>query len=446
MTKIFAVLLMLSVVGSVFAQNQVDNSSRAKTFIDALGVKDFAAAYNFFTDEIKTQLPVEAMPQIWQQNTGQFGRFKSQRKITKTAIPTGEKISTICEFEKGSIAISTAFDKNGKIQGFFFEDSQASGDEPLEYKTPKYADIDSFTETETTVGAGEWTLPATLTMPKGKTNVPAIVLVHGSGPNDRDETLGGNKVFKDLAWGLASRGIAVLRYEKRTRQYGAKLAAVKNFTVKEETVDDAVLAAQLLMRTPNVNARKVFVLGHSLGGYLIPRIGERDETIAGFISLAGATRPLEDVIPEQYAYIFGLDGAIAPAEQTQIDEVKKVSAKIKSLKEADRASGEFYFGAFAPYYLDLQNYDPPKVAVKLKQPMLILQGESDYQVTMKDFANWKNALGARKNVAFKSYPKLTHIFMETTGDKPSPKDYEKVAHVNAQVVGDIADWILKTAK
>lgn len=78
--------------------------------------------------------------------------------------------------------------------------------------------------------------------------------------------------------------------------------------------------------------------------------------------------------------------------------------------------------------------------------MLILQGESDYQVTMKDFQLWKDALETRQNVTFKTYPKLTHLFMETTGAKPSPKDYEKISHVNAQVIGDIADWILKTVR
>ncbi len=444
MLKIIIALFISAAVGSVFAQNQTDNSAKAKAFIDALAKKDFAAAYEFFADEVKPQLPVEALPQIWEQIIGEYGEFRSVKESKKAA--DDSKIIAAVEFEKKTENFAVSFNAQGKIVGFRIAPPEKSANDAPKYETPKYADTASFTETEVTVGAGEWALPATLTMPKGKTNVPAIVLVHGSGANDRDETVGGYKVFKDLAWGLASRGIAVLRYEKRTRQYGAKLASVKNFTVNEETIEDAVLAAQLLLKTPNVNPKKVFVLGHSLGGYLIPRIGEKDRTIAGLISFAGVTRPLEDVIPEQYAYIFGLDGTISPAEQTQLDEVKKISAKIRSLKETDRASGEVYFGASAPYYLDLQNYNPPQVAAKLKQPMLILQGESDYQVTMQDFANWKNALGKRKNVVFKSYPKLTHAFAETTGDKPGPQDYDKPNHVNAQVIGDIADWITKTAQ
>ncbi len=103
------------------------------------------------------------------------------------------------------------------------------------YAPPDYAVAGAYTEREVTVGSGEWALPGTLTMPAGPGRFPAVVLVHGSGPNDRDETFGPNKTFKDLALGLASRGVAVLRYDKRTKVYGAKIAPLKQFTVKEET-------------------------------------------------------------------------------------------------------------------------------------------------------------------------------------------------------------------
>ena len=448
MLKILAAFLLFTLTIGVFAQNQTDNSARAQSFIAALAAKDFSRAYGFFGGEITSKLPAEGLPPLWASITAQVGEFKRQGRVIKTSLGGGEKITIVCEFEKSSIAVSSVFDDGGKIQGFFFEDAKKIDAGAPKYETPKYADVNLFEEKEITIGAGEWALPATLTMPKSKTNVPAVVLVHGSGANDRDETHvnPANKVFKDLAWGLASKGVAVLRYDKRTLVHGRKLAAKKDFTVNEETVDDALLAVELLRKTPNVNAKNIFVLGHSLGGYVIPRIGERDARIAGFVNFAGATRPLEDMILEQNAYFATLDGAVSPAEQKQLDELKKTVAKIKSLKETDKNSGEFYFGAYPAYYIDLQNYNPPKAAARLKQPMLVLQGESDYQVTMTDFANWKNALGSRKNVVFKSYPNLTHAFMESLGGKPSPQDYDKTNHVSETVIGDIAAWILKTAR
>ena len=313
------------------------------------------------------------------------------------------------------------------------------------YKSPEYVRADAFQEKEVTVGAGtEWALPATLTMPVGKGNYPVVVLVHGSGANDRDESHlnPANKPFKDLAWGLASKGVAVLRYEKRTKHYPRQSAAIKNPTVYEETVEDALAAVELLRKTPQIDPKKIYVLGHSLGGYLIPRIAARDAKIAGFISLAGTTRPLEDVILEQNNYFARLDGAVSKDEQVKLDQLKQISAQIKSLKESNKDSSAAYLGVPASYWIDLKNYNPPLEAKSLKQPILILQGERDYQVTMTDFQNWKNALGTKKFVTFKAYPKLNHLFMPGEG-VPSPADYEKTNHVSAEVITDIAAWIFQ---
>lgn len=431
MLKIFIAILLFSTAATVFAQNKTDNQAQAKLFLESLAKKDFQTAYNLFSDEVKAALPAEALPQVWAQITGEYGEFRTLKEFKKTA--SDGVFIAVLEFSNKTENFTFAFNNQGKISGFRLAPPTATG-EAAKYETPKYADTNSFTESDAVVGAGEWALPATLTMPKGKKNVPAVVLVQGSGAHDRDETIGNTKIFKDLAWGLASRGIAVLRYDKRTFVHGKEMAALKNFTVDDETVDDALLAVALLRKTPNVDAKNIFVLGHSLGGMMIPRIGARDGKIAGLIVFAGATRRLEDAIVEQTEYLAGLDGMITKEEQARIDAYKQISAKIKLLTESDRDSGEFYYGAPASYYLDLRNYNAPQSAAELKQPMLILQGESDYNVTMREFADWKNALQSRKNAQFKSYPKLTHLFMENSD-----------GHVNETVVKDIADWILETA-
>lgn len=440
MFKLLLILLVLSFGSTIIAQNNTNHSDIAKDFFESLNKKDFEKVHSYFSDELKTKAPLAALPTLRQQIFGSFGELV---KIIEARDISASQTLLKCEFEKSFVAFSVVFDSENKIAGFTVAEAQEKN--TAKYETPSYANPASFEETEVTVGAGEWALPSTLTMPKGKTNVPAIVLVHGSGPNDRDETHinPANKIFKDLAWGLATKGIAVLRYEKRTRAHGRKMSP--NLTVNEETVDDAVLAVELLRKTPNVDTKQIYVLGHSLGGMMIPRVGQRNKNIAGFVVFAGTARPLEDVIIEQYEYLTSLDGNMSPEEKEFVENGKKDFALVKSL-QPNSAKGKTLLGLTDYYWLDLKNYNPPMVAKTLKQPMLVLQGESDYQVTMKDFANWKNALGKRKNVVFKTYPNLTHSFMDSLGGKPSPKDYDAVSHVKEIVIADIASWILKTAK
>jgi hypothetical protein len=269
-----------------------------------------------------------------------------------------------------------------------------------------------------------------------------VVLVHGSGPNNRDE--GGDLIapFRDLAWGLASQGIAVLRYDKRTLVYQDQLAAQGGeITVWEETVDDAAAAVDLLSHTEGIDPANVFVLGHSLGGTLVPRIAGVSPQARGFVILAGAARPFEDLILEQTEYIASLDGAVTPDEQASLDQLRKAVAKVKSPElSPDTPASGLPFGAWGGYWLDLRGYDPAEAARSIGRPVLVLQGERDYQVTMEDFSRWQGALSGMPNVTFKTYPDLNHLFITGTG-KSVPAEYNQPGHVSQAVVEDIASFI-----
>lgn len=222
------------------------------------------------------------------------------------------------------------------------------------------------------------------------------------------------------------------------------MGAVIGFTVAHETVDDAVLAVETLAATPAIARDRIFVLGHSLGGMLVPRIAAAAPRAAGFIVLAGPARTLERAMLEQTEYMAALDGTVSPEEQGQIDRMRALAAQVAALTSADAASKASIGGAPASYWLDLRGYDPPEAAKAVKRPMLVVHGERDYQVTMAEFERWKTALGARTDVTLKSYPALNHLFIAGTGPG-TPLEYSVPGrHVAEEVVDDIAAWIRKT--
>lgn len=407
--------------------------STATKFVDLLSKGEFEQATAGFDATMTKALSAGQLQAVWQGIIREVGGFENRGTVRLQKAAGYEIVLVTCKFKQGQRDAKVVIDKQKKIAGLFFVPTSIR-------KPPTYANPAKFTETDVTIGADPWKLPATITIPIGSGRFPAVVLVHGSGPQDRDVTIGPNKVFQDLAWGLATKGVVVLRYEKRTL---AHQIDTKELTVKEETVEDAVAAARSLVTHPSVDTQRIFVIGHSLGGYLIPRIADADESgaIAGYISLAGSTRPTEDLILEQTRYILGLDGSLSADDESVLTKLKEKVDAVKSL-EPD-SEKENVLGAPTSYWLDLRGYSPAQEAKKMSSPLLVLQGERDYQVTMKDFANWKNGLKDRENVTFKSYPDLNHLLMAVGKGMSTPQEYEVASNVSEEVVSDLVAWMEK---
>jgi hypothetical protein len=426
---------------AVRAQGAAESpEARARAFVDLMASGQFPQAFESFTPQMKAAMPVDRLSATWNRLTGQAGPF--QRQIATSVVPRGvlSVVVVTCEFERATLDVQVTVNPANLVGGLFFRPAAQA----VAYAPPAYANAAAYTESEVTVGTGQWALPATLTMPVGPGPVPAVVLVHGSGPGDRDATVGQIKQFKDLALGLASRRIAVLRYDKRTKVHANLMRDLPGLTVKGETIDDAIAAVQVLRNTSGVDPNRIVVLGHSLGGMLVPRIAAAGPPVAGFVVMAGAARPIQQAVVEQARYLAQADGATSAEEQAQIDQLEQLMARVAALGPADASNPERIFGAPASYWLDLRGYDPPVASAQVKQPMLVLQGERDYQVTMEEFARWKSALAGRTDVSFRSYPTLNHLFVAGTG-KSVPAEYNTPGHVSETVVRDLATWIMALA-
>src|SRR5580704_3903193 len=431
----------------VSAQDAAQDSpsaAAAKQILQELVAGQFDKVEAIYDARMKEALPPGKLADGWRDINKQAGAFQAISSTETSQVQGLQVVKMQCKFENSLLDATVVFNPDGKLGGLSFQPHQAP---PAPWTPAAYVKPDSFTQQPLTLVNGIFELPGTLETPVGDGPFPAVVLVQGSGPEDQDETIGPNKPFKDLAWGLASRGIVVFRYTKRTKKYGMQSSDdPAKLTVEDETISDARAAVALVVKQPKVDPRQVFLLGHSLGAYLAPRIATGDAEIAGIVMLAANARPLEKIVLEQIHYWAAMNGAPTEAEQKKIDAAEDGAKQIErpDLKPDDKIEflGATMYGA---YWLDLRAYDPLKTAAKLKIPILILQGGRDYQVTPSNFQAWSDALSNNKNVTLRTYPDLDHLFMHGTGAS-KPADYARPDHVSAEVVESIATWILPSEK
>jgi dienelactone hydrolase len=434
----------LSFVAAQEAAKDSPSAVAAKQIIQELVAGQFEKVEALYDARMAEALPPGKLADGWRDLNKQAGAFQEITSAETSQVQGLRVVKLECKFENSALDATVVFNADGKLGGLSFRPHQAP---PPPWNAPAYAKQNLFSEQPLTLTDGKFELPGTLTVPSGDGPFPAVVLVQGSGPQDQDETIGPNKPFKDLAWGLASRGIVVFRYTKRTQKYGVQSSDDPvRLTVEEETISDARAAVALVATQPEVNPKQIFLLGHSLGAFLAPRIATGDSQIAGIVMLAANARPLEKVVLEQIHYLAAMNGTPTAAEQKKIDAAEDGAKQIENpeLKPDDKIDflGATMYGA---YWLDLRAYDPLKTAAKLKIPIFIAQGGRDYQVTPSNFQAWSVVLSSNKNVTLRTYPDLDHLFMHGTGAS-KPSDYARPDHVSAEVVESIATWILPSEK
>ncbi len=403
-----------------------DVAARAIAVARAALSGDSATLHAAFSPKMQGVLSAERLGRLLDELRATLGPLQGVEDVSVRSGPF-DVAAVECRLDHGRLVVRVAFGLHqGPIEGLFFSPPKSEPDPGL----PAYADPTKFVERDVRVGLGDRALPGTLTLPKNAANAPAVVLVAGSGPQDRDESNGGRRPFRDLATGLATRGIAVLRYEKRTFGRNAlTIADPATLTIDEEAVDDAVVAVALLASEPAVDPHRVFVVGHSQGGTIAPLIAERT-TVSGLVILGGSARPLEDVILEQETALLGTE----PNHAEQLEHDRKQVALVKSDELESARPEELPLGIPASYWRSLRGYQPAEHAKALHRPLFALRGTEDVLTTAADFEVWHTALAPEPNATFRTFAGLDHFFSE-------PRKDARPDHVRADVVDAIASWI-----
>lgn len=402
---------------------------------------DYVAAGKNFSPELAEGLPAAKLAQTWDQIQAMAGAYQSHGVAHRQSLQGKPVIVVPVKFAQSALDFVAACDASNRISAFYLlNPSVVEAASPVNAQTTAAGVRVESLNVPSPVGP----LRGALTLPDGKGPFPAVVLVAGSGAHDLDETVEGNKPFRDIAVGLAKAGVASLRYDKRTFDHAQKVLANPDFTIDDEVTHDALTALHLLAKQKQIDPRRVFVLGHSLGAQMAPRIAQRDSQLAGVIMLAAPARPFLVVVAAQIRELGPKQGMSA----AELDKQEKAIAAERKLLDAanpakpPKGSFELLPGSSVSqaYLLSLHDVHQVATAKALTLPVLVLQGANDFQVSPTlDFDAWKAALAGKHNVTFHLYPGLSHLFMP--GPAKSPADYAKPAHVDPEVTATIAKWI-----
>lgn len=437
---------------------------RGEAALRAFTHGEFGKVGDHFGPAIAGKATAATLRDAWSQLEAAYGVFKQTGRLAPHKLNGQDVLAAPITFAKGVLNAVVACDGNDAIVAFQFvpptavEPAGSGGaaspaaamahllavtkahERNPQQPVKAQVDADGVRVLPLDVPSPLGPLHGALTLPKGQGPFPAVVLVQGSGASNMDESIGPNKPFRDIAEGLARAGVATLRYDKRTFVYPTTLAANDAFTVDDEVTDDALAAARLLAKQAHVNPDRVFVLGHSEGAMLVPRMLERDQQLAGGIMLAAPARSVLAVSAEQVREL-AAKAKLPPAAIAA--NLKAIADEQALLDQADPKHPPQ--GRFGPapqsWWLSLHEYHQVAVAKSLSRPLLILQGGSDFQVSPTlDFDAWKRALAGKPGVTFHLYPGLSHLF-RPAGKTGTVADYIEPGATDPQVIGDIAAWI-----
>jgi len=467
---VITVLLMLLIIsgctnGSDDAVDADDDwdfyNKRAEAFIKANARSDFGAVHGMLDETMGGMVDEAGLRTIWEEIIAVAGEFIAIHGI-ENAVSDELYISGVTmRHENFGFGWNIIFSEDGFVAGFRTGGTILLPPETENAQTERtVAQRDGFTDYPVVIGAGtDYPLNAVLSMPDDATGkVPAVVIVHGSGPHDMDGNLYGNTPYRDIAEFLASNGIAAIRHDKRNLTHGAKIMQEigGSQTVWEESIEDAILAAEILRANPRIDENRVYIIGHSLGGTIAPRIHANGGNFAGLILMAASPRAMfsELIIELNIVSItLGYEHDVIDAEtkDAMLADIYALAELLKTVADMPDDEAKALMipaaGSFAYYIKDLEAHTFADYAKNVTVPILAIQGGRDFQILPDvDFIILQEILAGRDNVTFKLYEDLNHLFVATTAtnfNEHAMQIIENPGRVHIPALQDIVDWINK---
>lgn len=293
--------------------------------------------------------------------------------------------------------------------------------------------IFTYTVEDVQIATENFSLSGKLTLSQTDQPIPAVLMISGSGPADMDSTINALKPFKDLSEQLAQKGIASLRFHKRTYEFNQQVAKQYDFIIEDEYIEDTLKAFELLEKDDRIQSDNIYLLGHSMGAQIAPIIINLEPKIKGGILLAGSTTHLLDILLEQ------VKAQDEELYQTYLPGVHLTKSLIE-VKSGEEHYG--YFGCYGAYWVHYNkiNLETELLNVANNHPLLIMQGGKDLQIFSNHFEKYKTLLADYSTATFKYYPNLNHCFVDGRGETLITA-YHEAKTIPDNVIQDIYDWI-----